>query len=479
MGADIFESYSVTIIAAMILGGILFGINGAAFPLLAAAVGILASILGTTLVKVLPKETDPMAPLNRGMWLSALASVLFWYVLVTSIFPATIVLGGQPIDRLNLFYAAVVGMIATLAVGRITEYYTDAKYKPVQKIAQAATTGAGTNIISGLAYGMQSTVLSVLTVVLTIVLSYTLAGSYGIALAGMGMLAITALIVSMDTFGPIADNANGIGEMSGLDKKSRTVMDAMDSVGNTTKALTKGFAITSATVAAVALFATYSSEVRTIARSLGNDQLANHFALDISVPSVFVGMLLGGIVPFLFSSMTMNAVSVAAYGMIEEVRRQFKAHPGILKGTEDPDYARCVDISTASALSELRYPAILAVSSPILVGYVLGVEALGGFLGGAILSALFLAIFMCNAGGAWDNAKKYIEEGHLGGKGSEAHKAAVVGDTVGDPFKDTSGPALNPLIKILNVVALLFVGFFVANSLNIIKASAIVAGGTA
>jgi K(+)-stimulated pyrophosphate-energized sodium pump len=380
---------------------------------------------------------------------------------------------------MNLFYAAVVGMLATLAMSAITQYYTEAKYKPVRMIAEAAKTGAGTNVIAGLAYGMQSTVLSVLTVAAAITLAFNFAGSYGIALAGMGMLAVTGIIISMDTFGPIADNANGIGEMSKLEKKARGVMDKMDSVGNTTKALTKGFAITSAAVAGVALFATYTTEVMAVAAAMGKTELAKGFSLNIAVPSVFVGMLLGGIVPFLFSSMTMNAVGVAAYGMIEEVRRQFKARPGIMKGTEDPDYAACVDISTKSALSELRMPALLAVLSPIVVGYLLGVEALGGFLGGAILTSLFLAIFMCNAGGAWDNAKKYIEAGHLGGKGSDAHKAAVVGDTVGDPFKDTSGPALNPLIKILNVVSLLFIGFFVANSLNIIKASAVIAGGAA
>jgi len=479
MGADIFESYAVTIVAAMILGDLLFGVSGVAFPLLARGVGIIAAILGTFFVKALKNETDPMGPINRGFWLAALAAVIFWYFLVSMIFPANVLVHGEAFDRINLFYAAVVGMIATVLIGRITEYYTGTNFKPVREIAKAATTGAATTIISGLAYGLQSTVLSVLTVAATIIISYNFAGSYGIALAGMGMLATTGIIVSMDTFGPIADNANGIGEMSKMDKKARKVMADMDGVGNTTKALTKGFAITSAAVAAVALFATYSTQVTNIARELGKTQLANTFSLNIATPSVFVGLLLGGIVPFLFSSLTISAVGVAAYGMIEEVRRQFKARPGILKGTEDPDYAKCVDISTQAALHQLIAPAILAIGSPIAVGYLLGVESLGGFLGGAIFSSLFLALFMCNGGGAWDNAKKYIEDGNLGGKGSETHKASVVGDTVGDPLKDTAGPALNPLIKILNVVALLLVGFFVANSLNLIKAGAIVAGGAA
>ncbi|MDO8340143.1 MAG: sodium-translocating pyrophosphatase [Candidatus Burarchaeum sp.] len=479
MGADIFESYAVTIVAAMILGDMLFGVAGVAFPLLARGVGIIAAIIGTLFVKALKNEQNPMGPINRGFWLAALSAVIFWYFLISMIFQSNVTINGQAFDRMNLFYAAVVGMVATVVIGRLTEYYTDSRYKPVKEIAKAATTGAATTIISGLAYGMQSTVLSVITVALTIVISYNFAGSYGIALAGMGMLATTGIIVSMDTYGPIADNANGIGEMAKLDKKARKVMSAMDAVGNTTKALTKGFAITSAAVAAVALFATYVSEVTSTAKALGNTALANSFSLNLVTPPVFVGLLLGGIVPFLFSSLTINAVSVAAYGMIEEVRRQFKAHPGILKGTEDPDYAKCVDISTGAALRELIAPAILAVASPILVGYLLGVEALGGFLAGAILCSLFLALFMCNAGGAWDNAKKFVEDGNYGGKGTPTHAASVVGDTVGDPLKDTSGPALNPLIKILNVVALLFVGFFVANSLNLIKASATVAGGGA
>ncbi|VVC04319.1 K(+)-stimulated pyrophosphate-energized sodium pump [Candidatus Burarchaeum australiense] len=479
MGADIFESYAVTIVAAMILGDMLFGVSGVAFPLLARGVGIIAAIIGTLFVKALRHEQNPMGPINRGFWLAALSAIVFWYFLVSMIFPAQVSIHGQAFDRMNLFYAAVVGMIATLLIGRITEYYTDTRFRPVKDIAKSATTGAATAIISGLAYGMQSTVLSVLTVAATIVISYHFAGSYGIALAGMGMLATTGIIVSMDTYGPIADNANGIGEMAKLDKKARKVMSDMDAVGNTTKALTKGFAITSAAVAAVALFATYSSEVISTATAVGDTALANSFTLNLMMPPVFVGLLLGGIVPYLFSSMTINAVGVAAYGMIEEVRRQFKARPGILKGTEDPDYAKCVDISTGAALRELIGPAILAVGSPILIGYLLGVEALGGFLAGAIFTSLFLALFMCNGGGAWDNAKKFVEDGNYGGKGTPTHAAAVVGDTVGDPLKDTAGPALNPLIKILNVVALLLVGFFVANSLNLVKAGAIVAGGGA
>jgi len=476
MGADIFESYAVTIVAAMILGDMLFGLPGVAFPLLARSAAILSAIIGTLFVKATKNETDPMGPINRGFWLASLSAIIFFFAMAYLIFPENVEIRGESFDRVNLFYASFVGILATVAISAITEYYTSTKHKPVQSIAKASTTGAATNIITGLAVGLQSTVVPVLIVATTIVLSYNFAGSYGIALAGMGMLATTGIIVSMDTFGPIADNASGIGAMSGLDKKARKVMNDLDAVGNTTKALTKGFAITSAAVAAVALFATYTAEVMRAKAALGLDTA---FSLNIAIPSVFVGLLFGGLVPFLFSSMTIDAVGIAAYKMIEEVRRQFKTRPGILKGTEDPDYARCVDISTQEALKQLVGPAILAIGSPFAVGYLFGLEALGGFLGGAILSALFLALFMCNGGGAWDNAKKYIEDGHLGGKGTPTHEAAIVGDTVGDPFKDTAGPALNPLIKILNIVALLFISFFVANSLNLIKVGSIVAGGGA
>ncbi|RLG18959.1 sodium-translocating pyrophosphatase [Candidatus Micrarchaeota archaeon] len=477
MGADIFESYAVTIVAAMILGDVLFGLPGVAFPLLARSAAIMSAIIGTLFVKATKKETDPMGPINRGFWLASLSAIVFFFAMAYIIFPENVEIRGEVFDRVNLFYASFVGILATVAISAITEYYTATKFSPVQSIAKSSITGSATNIITGLAVGLQSSVLPVLVVATTIVLSYNFAGSYGIALAGMGMLATTGIIVSMDTYGPIADNANGIGEMSKFNKKARKVMANLDAVGNTTKALTKGFAITSAAVAAVALFATYIEEVLIAKQAMG--EMVSEFSLNIAIPSVFVGLLLGGIVPFLFSSMTISAVGVAAYRMIEEVRRQFKEMPGILKGTQDPDYARCVDISTQEALKQLVGPAILAVGAPFAVGYFLGLEALGGFLGGSILSALFLALFMCNGGGAWDNAKKYIEDGNLGGKGTPTHAAAVVGDTVGDPLKDTSGPALNPLIKILNIVALLFISFFVAHSLNLIRVGGIVAGGGA
>ena len=438
MGADVFESYAVTIVAAMILGGIAFGLKGVVFPLLVRSAAILSAIFGTFFVRARGDEENPMKPINRG-FLIANASAAFFFLLFS------IFLFGE----IKVFLAAFTGLVATQLIGYITEYYTSTERKPVKEIASSSTTGAGTNIIAGLAVGMESTVASLLVVCATIFFSYSFMGYYGIALAGMGMLATTGIIMSMDTFGPISDNANGIGEMSKMKGKPRRVMASLDAVGNTTKALTKGFAISSAAVAAVSLFSTFLEKASAVKGAA--------ISLDISLPPVFIGLLVGGAVPFLFSSMTIKAVGRAAFLIVNEARRQFKL-PGVASGKKEPDYAQCVDICTKAALHELALPALLAVLSPIVVGLLFGLEALGGFLGGAILSSQLLAVFMCNAGGAWDNAKKLIERGAYGGKGTTVHAAAVVGDTVGDPLKDTAGPALNPLIKIINIVSILAIG---------------------
>ncbi|VVB99318.1 K(+)-stimulated pyrophosphate-energized sodium pump [uncultured archaeon] len=441
MGADVFESYTVTIIATMVLGMVGFGLTGALFPLLIAGGAMLLGLVSSLAVKVKNEGEYPFEPMKRGFMISmVLQAVLF------------LVLAVYFLGDIRAFYALALGLVATYVIMQFTEYYTSTKAKPVQEIAAAARSGAGTNLIAGLGAGMESAVVGVLIVAASILLGYYVVGMgyFGIALVGMGMLSTTAMIMAMDTFGPISDNANGIGEMSGLAPAGRKRMDKLDAVGNTTKAVTKGFAISSAAIAAVALFSTYFES-------------SGLSSIDIAVPAVFIGLLIGGAVPFVFSSMTMKAVGRAANLVVEEVRRQFK-DPRIMKGTKRPDYAACVDISTKAAIDSLYVPAAIVVLTPIIIGIgpqligapaSVGLAALGGFLAGAILVSQLMAIFMANAGGAWDNAKKYIEEGHFGGKGSDAHKAAVVGDTVGDPFKDTSGPALNPMIKILNIVSLL------------------------
>ncbi|MFH0863914.1 MAG: sodium-translocating pyrophosphatase [Candidatus Gottesmanbacteria bacterium] len=435
MGADVFESYALTIVAAMILGGTMFGLSGVVFPLLARSGAIWASILGTLIVKAKNDQENPLNPLIRGFILSAVASIIIFMALA-------IFLLGEP----KAGYAAVSGILAMLALLYITKYYTGPGEKPVVEIAKSSTTGAGTNLISGLSIGMESTIPSVLVVAAAILTGYHFMGFYGISLAGMGMLATTGIIMSLDTFGPISDNAQGITEMAGLTEgKAAKVTGALDAVGNTTKALTKGFAIGSAAVAACSLYATYF-------------EATGLSVINIADPKTFVGLLLGAAVPFLFSSRLISAVGRAAFEMVEEVRRQWKSIKGIMEGTAKPDYARCVEISTVAAQRELVIPAALVIGSPILAG-LLGAQALGGFLSGTIASGLLLAFFMANTGGAWDNAKKYIEDGHFGGKGSETHKAAVVGDTVGDPLKDTAGPAINPMIKIINIVALLIAPF--------------------
>ncbi|OGG35799.1 sodium-translocating pyrophosphatase [Candidatus Gottesmanbacteria bacterium RIFOXYB1_FULL_47_11] len=436
MAADVFESYALTIVAAMILGGNLFGLKGVVFPLLVRAGGILTSILGTLFVKAKNDREDPMKPLIRGFMVSAIGAIVI--LMGLSVF-----LLQEP----RAGYAGVVGIGAMLFLLLITKYYTGPGEKPVVEIASASKTGAGTTIISGLGIGMESTFVSVLVVAAAIYGGYALLGFYGISLVGMGMLATTGIIMALDTFGPIADNAQGMVEMAGLKGKAPAVTSGLDAVGNTTKALTKGFAVGSAAVAASSLFATYFEKTG----------LAT---IDIANPKVFVGVLLGGALPFLFSSRLIGSVGRAAFQVVEEVRRQFKLYKGIMAGTQLPDYSRAVEIVTLAAQKELVVPALMVVLMPVAAA-LLGAQALGGFLGGVVVVGLMLALFMCNTGGAWDNAKKYVEDGHFGGKGSDPHKAAVVGDTVGDPLKDTAGPALNPMMKIVQIVALLIAPFVI------------------
>lgn len=431
MGADVFESYSITIVAAMILGVAAFGIKGIIFPLILRVAEIFASILGTFFVKVKSKNEDPMKALNRGFMVSAVTALVLF--LGISYFV---------IGDIKIGFALATGLLSMVAILFLTQFYTGINSRTIKGIVNASRTGSGTNLITGLAYGMESVTPTVIVICMTIGFGYYFAGFFGIALAGMGMLSLTGIIMAMDTFGPIADNADGIGEMSGIEGSARKVMASLDAVGNTTKALTKGFAIGSAAVAASSLFSTYLEQTGLKMINIGS-------------PIVFVGILAGAMLPFLFSSRLMMAVGRAATLMVAEVRRQFKEIKGIMEGKAKPDYAKCVSISTIAAQKELIIPAAIVILSPILIS-ILGKEALGGFLGGIILSAVCLALFSCNSGAAWDNAKKYIEVNKIdGGKGSEVHKAAVVGDTVGDPLKDTSGPALNPMVKIINIVALL------------------------
>ena len=436
MAADVFESYALTIVAAMILGGSLFGLKGVVFPLLARSGAILTSILGTFFVKAKHDKENPIDPLIRGFIISAVAAIVIF------MFLAVYLLG-----EIRAGYAAVSGIISMLALLYVTKYYTGPGEKPIVEIAKAARTGSGTNLISGLGYGLESTFFSVLIVAATIFTGYFFLGFYGISLAGMGMLATTGIIMSLDTYGPISDNASGMVEMANLGGKAPAVTASLDAVGNTTKALTKGFAVGSAAVAASSLFSTYF-------------EATGLTSIDMADPKVFVGILIGGALPFLFSSRLINAVGKAAFEIVEEVRRQFKEIKGIMEGTSLPDYSKAVAIATRAAQRELVLPAAIVIIMPILAG-LFGAAALGGFLGGVVITGLMLAFFMCNTGGAWDNAKKYIEDGNFGGKGSDTHKAAVVGDTVGDPLKDTSGPALNPMMKIVQIVALLIAPFVI------------------
>lgn len=447
MGADLFETYAVTLIAAMILAAssltAVLGSAGIEYPLILGSIALVATIIGTFFIK-LGRKQKIMQALYKGMIVTGVLSAVGFYFA-----------NQYYIGDINIFYAGLVGLGVTLFITLITEYYTAKEYAPVQRIAKSSQTGAGTNIITGLAVGLESTFLPVILIVLGIFLAYYFGenstlnnGIYGIAIAAVAMLSTTGMVIATDSYGPITDNAGGIAEMAQLPEKVRKNTDALDAVGNTTKAVTKGYAIGSAALAALVLFQAYTEELATHAPNL-------NFVFSLTDYRVIIGLFLGALLPFLFASSCMESVGKTAYKVVEEVRHQFRTKKGIMSGKEKPDYGRCVDIVTKAALKEMIFPGLLAVMAPIIVGFLLGPVSLGGLLAGVIISGFLLALQMCTGGGAWDNAKKYIEDGHFGGKGSDAHKAAVVGDTVGDPFKDTAGPAINSLIKVINTISLI------------------------